>query len=81
MIAYQSDYFTYQASKGLMRGDPSFYSLLMAAMRKADTFNEARLRSLFPTVWDDLVARYDAPGGVLPSDPQSLRDHVLGAGA
>ena len=78
---YVSDYFAYRASVELGRNDPSFYGLLMAAMRKADSYNAATLRRAFPQVWDDLQARYLAPGGVLDSDPASLREHVLGGAA
>lgn len=58
----------YQESKDF-GSDPSFYALLMAAMRRADTLNVAMLRSCWPAVWDELQARYDAPGGYIPSDP------------
>jgi hypothetical protein len=46
-----------------------FYGMIQAAMRGADTDNLARLRAAFPEVYEDLKARYDAPGGVLPGDP------------
>lgn len=45
-----------------------FYALIMAAMRQADTANAERLRHMFPVVWDELQARYHAPGGLLPGD-------------
>lgn len=77
-MSYSSDYFAYKASIELGRGDPSFYGLVMAAMRRADTTNTAILRAAFPAVWDDLQARYLAPGGVLDSDPEPLRRRVLG---
>jgi hypothetical protein len=54
-----------------------FYGLLMATMWKADSYNAARLRMAFPDVFDELQARYDAPGGVLDSDPEPLRRKVL----
>jgi hypothetical protein len=41
----------------------------MAAMRKADTQNLAKLESAFPWTYAELQARYDAPDGRLPSDP------------
>ncbi len=46
----------------------SFYALLMAAMRRADTDNSAKLKSAFPDVWEELEARYHAPGGFLPEE-------------
>ena len=53
----------YQESKGL--SDKSFYSLIMAAMRKADYDNMEKLRSAWPEVWHELQARYNSPGGLL----------------
>lgn len=48
--------------------EPDFYALVMAAMRQADSFNAAKLHEAFPEVWDELQARYNAPGGVLPGE-------------
>ena len=56
----------YKQSIELYDKDYPFYALIMAAMRKADSDNERLLRDAFPRVWDELQARYDAPGGVLP---------------
>lgn len=81
MSGYTTDYFAYRASVELGKGDPSFYGLLMAAMRRADSRNAAILRQAFPEVWRDLQARYDAPCGVLYSDPAPLRARVLGDAA
>ena len=53
----------------------------MAAMRKADSTNAAILRAAFPDVWADLQARYEAPGGVLDTDPDGIKLHVFGEGA
>ena len=49
-------------------GANEFYSLLQALMRKADTDNTALLKLAFPRQYKDLQDRYNAPGGVLPSD-------------
>jgi len=54
----------YQQSKDLAY-DNEFYALLMAAMREADDNNLMRLRAVFPEIWDELQARYNAPGGIL----------------
>ena len=48
--------------------DYDFYSLLMAAMRNADTFNLDKLKAIFPEEYEELSARYNAPGGILPSE-------------
>jgi hypothetical protein len=42
-----------------------FYSLLMATFRFADTDNMEKLKSVFPDIYDELVQRYNAPGGAL----------------
>lgn len=65
----------YHVSKKLAAGDPPFYSLIMAAMRKADTENLMKLQLAFPDVWIELQRRYDAPLGVLPED--KIRDMDL----
>lgn len=58
----------YQQSKTFADGDPWFTALIMAAMRKADHVNERKLRAAWPEVWDELQARYNAPGGYLPGE-------------
>ena len=71
----------YEASKDivLLRHERNwpFYSLIMAAMREADSDNLAKLQAAWPEVWADLLARYDAPGGRLPDDPPWPGDIVL----
>lgn len=58
----------YEVSQRIDHMDPPFYALIMAAMRKADTPNMAKLRRAFPDTHAELEARYNAPGGVLDSD-------------
>ena len=50
--------------------DAPFYSIIMLAIRRADTSNYAMLKACWPDVEADLVARYNAPGGVLPADAE-----------
>ncbi|MGV0627175.1 hypothetical protein [Mycolicibacter minnesotensis] len=64
--------YDYNASGYLAMQDPPFYALIMAAMRRADTANAALLRTCWPDVWDEVQARYNAPGGVLPTDPEAV---------
>lgn len=59
----------YEAAKHLAGYGTSFYALIMAAMRRGDTINVAKLRAAWPDVWDELHARYHAPGGRLDTDP------------
>jgi hypothetical protein len=60
--------FDYEVSKKITVLDPPFYALVMAAMRQADSTNAAKLRAAFPDTWDELAARYSAPGGVLAGE-------------
>lgn len=61
-------HYDYKVSREIAATDPPFYALIMAAMRKADTPNAALLKAAFPDVWDELMNRYHAAGGVLPGD-------------
>lgn len=48
----------------------SFYALIQAAMRQADTHNLEILKKGFPLVWKELQARYNAIGGLLPGEKE-----------
>ena len=61
-------YADYQFSKTITMEDYPFYSLIMAAMRQADTDNLDKLKRAWPAVWDELNGRYNAPGGLLPDE-------------
>lgn len=61
--------FDYKIATQLKDWDTPFYALIMAAMWRGDTDNVQRLRAAFPDVWDELNARYNAPGGRIDSDP------------
>ena len=63
--------YDYRASQQISATDPPFDSLMMAAIRKADSQNAARLRMAFPDIYAEFHARYNAPGGVLPTDPEA----------
>lgn len=60
--------YDYRAAQEIVKADPPFYALIMAAMRKADTHNLARLRDAFPYTYREVEARYNAPGAILPED-------------
>lgn len=59
------------------RSDPPFYGIIMLAMWRADTDNSRKLRMAWPHVWAEMQERYNAPGGLLHSDPPGLRERVL----
>jgi len=60
--------YDYQVSKEIVCDDHPFYALIMAAMRKADDVNLEKLRKAFPFVYNELMSRYNAPGGRLEND-------------
>lgn len=60
--------YDYKESQVIESKDYPFYALIMAAMRKADSTNQAILQQAYPRLWRELVDRYNAPGGVLSSD-------------
>ena len=60
--------YDYKESQRLGANDAGFYALIMAAMRKADTDNTAKLKACWPELWDEMFRRYNAPGGILPED-------------
>ena len=61
-------YFDYSVARELVAKDVPFDALIMAAMQRADTTNAAMLRGMYPAVWDEVQARYNAPGAMLPGD-------------
>ena len=58
----------YLESQQIELRDYPFYALIMAAMRQADSTNAEILKAAYPQVQEELLARYWAPGGELPSD-------------
>jgi hypothetical protein len=68
----------YQAGVKLAHADADFYGLIVAAMMRADSGNAAKLRSVFPDVWEVTQARYDAPGGYIASDSDALIRNTAG---
>jgi len=56
-------YHEYKASQKLEMEDVPFYAIIMAAMRRADDNNLDKLKQAWPEIWDELFARYHAPGG------------------
>lgn len=59
---------SYQVSLELMKNDPPFSALIMAAMRKADSNNIIKLKLVFPEIWEELDERYWTPGGLIASE-------------
>jgi hypothetical protein len=60
--------YEYEEGMEIAAKDPSFYALIQAAMRRADTDNLELLIGCWPEIWLELRARYNAPGGKLQSE-------------
>lgn len=60
--------YDYQEGLEIVAKKYSFYALIHAAMRRADTDNLEMLKGCWPEVWLELRARYNAPGGKLQSE-------------
>ena len=58
-------YYDYRQSEEINALHFPFYSLIMAAMRQADSVNTDMLRANWPSTWNELQERYNAPGGKL----------------
>ena len=63
--------YDYRESERIAKEDYPFDALIMAAMRRADSFNAEKLQHEFPMLWDELKKRYNAPGGLLVTDDVS----------
>jgi hypothetical protein len=64
-----SDYATSLAIEiEALEKDWSFRAQVMALMRQADTGNLEALKAAFPDDFEELRARYNAPGGLLPGE-------------
>jgi len=61
-------HYDYATSQEISAKDPPFASLIMAAIRKADTKNTFILGNAFPEIFAELTVRYNAPGGLLPGE-------------
>ena len=56
--------YDYKCGKILEMNDAPFYSLIQAAMRRADTDNLRKLKHCWPEIWEELQERYHMPGGM-----------------
>jgi len=64
-------YYDYRESLDIATQGHSFYALIMAAMRQADTLNLELLKTAFPGTWHELENRYSVPSGILPWEKTS----------
>lgn len=61
-------HYDYEQSRHLAIVDVPFAALIMAAYRKADTENAAKLKMMWPDIIAELQQRYNAPGGYLEGE-------------
>ncbi len=52
----------YKQSLKIAANDYSFKGIIMAAMRKADSYNLERLKREWPEIWNELFRLYNTPG-------------------
>ena len=64
----------YLVSQQIERADYPFYALIMAAMRKADSANAAKLQGAWPDISAELQYRYWSAGGLMPGEEGYTRD-------
>ena len=62
--------YDYETGLKISVKDYPFYALIQACMRQADSYNIIKLRHAFPEVYEELSRRYNARGGILPSDEE-----------
>jgi hypothetical protein len=60
--------YSYFESRNLATSDPNFDALIMAAIRKADSYNAVQLKAAFPHIYEEFHKRYNAPGGLLEGE-------------
>lgn len=68
--------YDYHLSQVISEHDHPVDALLMAAMRKSDSYNLARFEAAFPELLAEMKQRYNAPGGVIPEDGNVDMDAV-----
>lgn len=66
--------YDYRVSLKIGRSDPPFYSLIMAALRKADTVNSNKINAMWPELYAEFAERYHAPAGVIESDGITVQE-------
>ena len=61
--------YDYQKSLKIAGANYSFYAIVMAAIRQADSDNLELLKQAFPETFSELYTRYHSPGGRLCTAP------------
>jgi hypothetical protein len=61
-------FFDYQEGRRIAAEDPAFDALIFAAIRRADSFNMAKIEAAWPGLVAEAQARYDTPGALLPGE-------------
>jgi len=59
-------HYEYELSMQIACQNYPFYALIAAAIRQADSRNLDILRSYWPGIYESLVTRRNAPGGIVP---------------
>jgi hypothetical protein len=61
-------FYEYEKGKEIAAKKPSFYTLIQAAMRRADSDNLEMLKGCWPDTWAELFVREYSPGGRLKEE-------------
>ncbi len=56
--------YLYEYRESARLSDVSFYSLIMAAMRQADSHNTDKLMNMYPEIWEELKELFNTPGAL-----------------
>lgn len=60
--------YDYEKSKEILKGDPTFASLIMAVAKKSNVWQFEKLNTAFPKLIDEYSRRRHSPGGLLDGD-------------
>ena len=60
--------YDYKKSQEIWKSNYPFESIIMAAMRQADSINLENLKNSFPEIYEEFYKRYNSPGGILNDD-------------
>ena len=69
----------YLCSQAISAGDPPFYALLFAMIRKADSENASKICRCWPEKFREMQRRYNAPGGIIALGEELPEDLIVKA--
>lgn len=67
----------YLYSLRILRYDPSFYSIIMAALYQANPKDRFKLQRAFPVIFEEFNKRFNNPLGLLPGECDMEKGYCL----